>query len=92
MGGQCNLGRQQRRYYRSKQPDVPNGNAAGFSVYGQTLSAVDIFNHSYGSNLNGTQVEDAIILHELEHIAGGKSDTTVDSFDEKSKLIAKCIH
>ena len=61
------------------------------NVFGQQKSTADIFNHTYGTSLNGEQVEEAVILHELWHIAGGTQDSVIDSDAMRKALITTCI-
>jgi len=51
----------------------PNDTVANIGTpWGQTLSAVDVFNHVNKTSLSPLQVEEAVILHELSHIKGGQ--------------------
>ncbi len=70
----------------------PNDTAANINTpWGQSLSAVSVFNHSNGTSLNGLQVEEAVILHELWHIGNKTPDSTIDSAAGTADLIAKCF-
>ena len=57
--------------------------------WGQTLSAVQVFNHDHKTSLTPLQVEETVILHELSHIKGGSG---VDSTEALAKLISICIN
>jgi hypothetical protein len=58
---------------------------------GQKVSGAAVFNHSYGSSLSGLQIEEAVILHELWHIAGGTAYSTIDGYKAKRELLEKCV-
>jgi len=69
----------------------PDDTAQNVDVFGQQQSAVDVFNHLYKVNLDGLQVEEAVILHELRHILGGASDRVIDSAQGNADLLAACF-
>ncbi|MCX6620312.1 MAG: hypothetical protein NTY38_04410, partial [Acidobacteria bacterium] len=69
----------------------PNDSTQRFDVFGEKKSAIELFNHIYGTDLSAVQVEEALVLHELWHIAGGTDDRAIDSVDQKKALITTCI-
>ncbi|MGJ5820997.1 RHS repeat-associated core domain-containing protein, partial [Paludibaculum fermentans] len=69
----------------------PDSTTPKFGNLSTPKSTVDMFNHTYHVNLTAVQVEEAVILHELWHIAGGTRDSEIDSDANKQLLVTTCM-
>jgi len=61
--------------------------------WGSNVSAADVFNHTFGTNLDADQVQAAILLHELWHnVKGdGVTDNFIDSIEANRDMLKACF-